>query len=234
MLGGKRMDMFMDKLAQKLTAQEIIRANTAADAEELNQLKKHAADYSDCLAKLQKLIDEENARLAEAKRESGEAVSCLAEECTGGIRELRQSMEEQQGILEGLRQTLTGLQQTLAGQQDEALAELQTKVTEQLTAVEKAVSDNLEKQADGGRLEERLNLIEENVHKECVKVYRNVQAVVVEESGKQKEAAEAVAAGVAAVKGRLGAVLGVSAAALVFSLASMILQILDAFQIRFF
>ena len=31
-----RMDMFMDKLAQKLNAQEIIKANTAADTEELN------------------------------------------------------------------------------------------------------------------------------------------------------------------------------------------------------
>ena len=33
------MDMFMDKLAQKLTAQEIIKANTAAETEELNRLR---------------------------------------------------------------------------------------------------------------------------------------------------------------------------------------------------
>lgn len=216
------MDMFMDKLAQKLTAQEIIKANTAADAEELNHLRKQVADYDDCLAKLQKLIDEENARLAETRKESGDAVNGLAEE----LNHLGKQVADQQG-------TLAELQQTLTGQQDEALTKLQQSVAEQLAAVEKAVSDKLEKQTDG-QLEERLNLVEENVHKECVKVYRNVQAVVVEESGKQKEAAEAVTAGVEAVKGKLGVVMGVSAAALVFSLVTMILQILEAFQIRFF
>ena len=48
------MDMFMDKLAQKLTAQEIIKANTAADIEELNKLKNQIAEYNECLARLQK------------------------------------------------------------------------------------------------------------------------------------------------------------------------------------
>ena len=33
------MDTFMDKLAQKLNAQEMIKANSAADAEEMDQLK---------------------------------------------------------------------------------------------------------------------------------------------------------------------------------------------------
>ena len=52
------MDMFMDKLAQKLNAQEIIRANTAADAEEMNKLKNQIAEYNECLTKLQQLIEE--------------------------------------------------------------------------------------------------------------------------------------------------------------------------------
>ena len=52
------MDIFMDKLAQKTTAQEIIKANTAADLEELSKLRNQVAGYSDCLAKLQTLMDE--------------------------------------------------------------------------------------------------------------------------------------------------------------------------------
>ena len=39
MFGGRWMDTFMDKLAQKLNAQEMIKANSAADAEEMDQLK---------------------------------------------------------------------------------------------------------------------------------------------------------------------------------------------------
>ena len=39
MFGGNQMDTFMDKLAQKFTANELIKANTAAETEERNLLK---------------------------------------------------------------------------------------------------------------------------------------------------------------------------------------------------
>ena len=42
------MDTFMDNLAQRLSAQEMISANTAAEAEELNQLKVQVKDYDEC------------------------------------------------------------------------------------------------------------------------------------------------------------------------------------------
>ncbi len=38
------MDTFMDKLAQRLTAQEMIRANTAAEVEELNGLRNQVRE----------------------------------------------------------------------------------------------------------------------------------------------------------------------------------------------
>ena len=46
------MDTFMDKLAQKLNAQEMIRANSAADAEEMDQLKSQLREYDECLAQM--------------------------------------------------------------------------------------------------------------------------------------------------------------------------------------
>ena len=45
MFGGRWMDTFMDKLAQKLNAQEMIKANSAADAEEMDQLKSQLREY---------------------------------------------------------------------------------------------------------------------------------------------------------------------------------------------
>ena len=90
-----------------------------------------------------------------------------------------------------------------------------------------------ENKKDDG-LEERLAAVEENVHKECVKVYRNVQAVVVEESGKQAKALEEIAAKVNSFNGKLGAVLGISIAALVFALAGTVLQVLSALGINLF
>ena len=49
------MDTFMDKLAQKLNAQEMIKANSAADAEEMDQLKNQLREYDECLAQMQQV-----------------------------------------------------------------------------------------------------------------------------------------------------------------------------------
>ncbi len=49
------MDTFMDKLAQKLTAQEIIKANSAADTEELKRLRGQIQQYNDCLTQMQEV-----------------------------------------------------------------------------------------------------------------------------------------------------------------------------------
>ena len=56
------MDNFMDKIAQKLNSQELIRANAAADAAELESLEKQLAifkeqmdKYDDCIQEMRKL-----------------------------------------------------------------------------------------------------------------------------------------------------------------------------------
>ena len=51
------MDTFMDKLAQKLTAQEIIRGNLAADAEEMDTLKEQVKDYQECIDQVKALSE---------------------------------------------------------------------------------------------------------------------------------------------------------------------------------
>ncbi len=216
------MDMFMDKLAQKLTAQDIIKANTAADVEELNRLKNQIAEYNECLVKLQKLIDDGAARLSGMRAEESGTARAL-EESADKAEALRQSVEglgrqiaQQQERLEGTEKAVAGKVDALAGDtgeklealsgttesrlealrdRTEALAgtleeklEAQAAATEALNASVGEKIDQLcgqlEAQASGG-LTERLDTVEENVHKECVKVYRNVQAVMVEESGRR-------------------------------------------------
>ena len=82
------MDVFMDKLAQRLTAQDIIQANTAADTEEMNKLKLQIAEYHQCLAQLQKLLDEETAKLRNSQV-SGDNVNRLVEEGIAKIRSIQ-------------------------------------------------------------------------------------------------------------------------------------------------
>ena len=74
------MDTFIDKLAQRLTAQEMIKANAAADAEELHkvqgQVKQYEA-YLDEMKNISAATTEAVIRLAQASETSTEMVRRL-------------------------------------------------------------------------------------------------------------------------------------------------------------
>lgn len=228
-----RMDMFMDKLAQKLNAQEIIKANTAADTEELNRLKNQVAQYNECLDKLRKLIDESTEEMKGASQESVAGIGRLLEESLAKIREIRQeSTDAADDKVNGLAESVNTHFDSLNGQLDAVNLNLDN-VTNAVSEIRDQMASAQENKKDDG-LEERFASVEENVHKECVKVYRNVQAVVVEESGKQAKALEEITEKVNSFNGKLGAVLGISIAALVFALAGTALQVLNALGINLF
>ena len=227
--GGMRMDMFMDKLAQKLNAQEIIKANTAADTEELNRLKNQVAQYNECLDRLRRLIDESTEEMKGASQESAAGISRLLEESLAKIREIKQeSTEMTDDKVNGLADSVNSHFDNLNTRLDSVGTQLDGIHT-QLDQIDQAQENRKDDE-----LEERFAAVEENVHKECVKVYRNVQAVVVEESGKQTKALEEIAAKVNSFNGKLGAVLGISIAALVFALAGTVLQVLNSLGINLF
>ena len=191
------MDTFMDKLAQKLNAQEMIKANSAADAEEMDQLKSQLREYDECLEL--KAINQEMEKLM--SETIAPEVTKLSEEGVAALQKLQQENTEK---LEALGQQYTA-----------KLEELQQSTE---------VLDELQKHVD-----EKLSTTEENVHKECVKVYRNVQAVVVEENEKQTEA---IAAKVKENLGsKLNGVLGVSIAAVVLTVADIVLHVLSILHI---
>lgn len=237
------MDMFMDKLSQKLTAQEIIKANTAADVEELSKLKNQIAEYNECLGRLQKLIDdgfgklsgirgEENG-MARMLEENAESTKALGRE----VAELGRSLGQLREKLEGLEETTAERMETLSASMTEGTHSLSESVTGQVTSLTASVGEKIDQLCgqleaqSGSGMSERLDVLEENVHKECVKVYRNVQAVMVEESGKQSEALAQAKAGVAAMNGKLGKVLGISVAALILSLAGVLIQVLSGLHV---
>ena len=110
----------------------------------------------------------------------------------------------------------------------------QQAVSGKIEEVERGFAEKLEglqKEESGAPLDEKIDAMEENVHKECVKVYRNVQAVVMEESAKQKEAVEELDKRVKESGGKMGLILGISIAALICSLAGTILQCLTIFNL---
>lgn len=211
------MDSFMDKLAQKLTAQEMIRANSAADAEEMKKLKCQIKEYRDILDRLQQMVDEGSAKLHQIQ-----AVSSDNEELQTALEQLKQSVELK---VNRLNENLDQMDESI-GLQLSSMSESWKQLDESIGLQLSSMSENwnqLEQTIDG-----KIIAVGDNVHKECVKVYRNVQAVVVEENGKQSEN---IVAEIKGLKGKLGAVLGVSIAALILSGAGIAFQVLVYFHV---
>lgn len=220
------MDTFMDKLAQKLTAQEMIKANSAADAAELAKVREQAAEYESILK--------------EMKAESGQNAENLAKVA-----------ESAAGTADNVAKTARNAEVT--AQNAEVVAENAAKVAENAARtagnaakvqelVEAAIAKIEEMQAGSRDTEELQQLLEslkalqtqqaeeltDHVHKENVKVYRNVQAVVVEEAAKQNET---LGRSIAAVSSKVKAVLGISIVALIAACAGVAFQVLVYFHI---
>lgn len=272
----------MDKLAQKLTAQEIIKANTTAETEELNRLRNQIDEYDKCLVRLQQLLEEGTGRLQGAS-EAGrsEEFDRFVEENMEKLNSCLQTNAAQSEQLQRLlAERLESVDTHLIERFEEAdrklgerLGNVNRIMGERLESVDKALDERLEdmdtaldrrlenmnvsmeqrfagldrtleeklSQLDSKRgeeetesLQDKLLPITETVHKECVKVYRNVQAVILEESGKQTESLGNVNKDAQQAGKKLNKVFGISLAALLVSLVSAAIQILNMMNIHLF
>lgn len=199
------MDMFMDKLAQRLNAQEIIKANTTAETEELNKLRSRVVEYNECLDKLNALVESSSAKLEGAQVDNRELQNLVGE--------IYSSVVALQNLTEENAEDIGDITESLEGVLKESL--------EKIAAMQQGVEAIVASSGD-------------NVHKECVKVYRNVQAVVVEEGAKQAENLELVTAKVNAVKSKASAALGFSIVTFVLVLCSVAMQVLEFLNISLF
>lgn len=163
------MDNFIDKLAQKFIAGEVIKANSVAEERELKRLREQVAEYEQCLQEMKKLQMTNTrtaAQLREMMEEQREGVKKLTEE---SIRKLEQVKEEETKKDKAYGDTLEASQKTM----------------EELMLSMKQQWENLEK--NHKEIEKWFQKADDYLHKENVKVYRNVQAVIVEEAGKKSE-----------------------------------------------
>lgn len=200
------MDNFMDKLAQKFNAQEVIKANSQAEAAEMKKLQLQVTEYEKILQEMRKL-NYKNSEISDKIDglfgENANKIQGLQEEETKLLAVLRNLTDEQTRIRE----------EELARKEAERADEnkLAQEQKQQMTS-----------------LEERFKQSEDFVHKENVKVYRNVQAVVVEELKRQTES---LALENQQLHVRLNTVTILSIFAVIFSAAGIVLQVLSGLNI---
>ena len=86
------MDNFIDKLAQKFIAGEVIKANSVAEERELKRLREQVAEYERCLHEMQKMqvTNTQTARqLHDLMTEGNEGIKKLTEESLQKLQELQ-------------------------------------------------------------------------------------------------------------------------------------------------
>jgi len=145
------MDIFIDKLAQKISSSEMIKANSLAEAKEINELKAKIEGYEDLLTDIRRL-NLKNMESAEVLNEiiDGNALQ------TGKFADLIAQNEENIKRLEEM------LEENLKASEEEDLGEELSK-EEELNR--DYVNEIFEKTSDV-------------MHQESVRVYRNVQAAM--------------------------------------------------------
>lgn len=140
------MDSFKDKIAEKFGTTDIIRANSEAEARELNNTK---------------------ARVEELEKAVGE-MRRLSLKCA----------ETNELTTQVIRASLEKIEET----QVNAPAAETVDYTERLDAIEAQIQALKDAMADSFKEQEEV------IHKEDVRVYRNVQAAVIDELKQQSEA----------------------------------------------
>ncbi|MCM1136102.1 MAG: hypothetical protein NC400_11065 [Clostridium sp.] len=186
------MDNFMDKISQKLNSQEIIRANAAADAAALENLEKQLTlfkeqmqRYDDCLQEIRKL-NLKNIESAQGVQDltakANEKLDKTVEKLDKTVATVDKAVEtvgtvSVSKIKETSDVSIAGINQAL----NQGLAKI-SEIKDDPKNIEKITRDLADVQA---KLEELFRNLEDYLHTDNVKVYRNVQASMVEELDKQ-------------------------------------------------
>lgn len=185
------MDNFLDKITQKLNAQDMIRANSAADAAELENLetqmavfKEQMEKYDDCLQEMRRL-NLKNIESAQGVQAMADQASEKIEKTVGAVETASVSRIQQTSDM-----SIAGIQQT----SDASIAGINQTVAESLAKIaeikDNSDKDKLEKIAEimaelQVKMDESFKKLEDFLHTDNVKVYRNVQAAMIEELEKQ-------------------------------------------------
>ncbi len=211
------MDNFMDKLAQKFNAQELIKANSQAEAQELKRLQQQVAEYERILQEIR--------RLNYKNTELSEQLGTMICDNTDKIQAMK---EDEQKLLSSLRDITDE-------QSRNREADMERRELERIEK-EKGAASELETLT--ALLEEKFQQADDFVHKENVKVYRNVQAAMTEElrkyteSGKNgntevKEAVESLERELnKRIVKKINAVMAVSIISLIMSASGVVLCVL--------
>ncbi|MDE7131413.1 MAG: hypothetical protein K2O65_06400 [Lachnospiraceae bacterium] len=194
------MDTFIDKIAQKRNAQEMIRANMTAEAVKMEQMENQMREYDALMQEIRQVNLKTATNVSELQEALKECISRLeAAQAQEPLKECISRLEAVQAQ-EPLKECISRLE---AMQEQEALKECisrleamqaQEPLKECISRLE-AMQEQEEPETLSSQelaqirelLDEKFKQSDDFLHRENVKVYRNVQAAMTEELSKHTE-----------------------------------------------
>lgn len=154
------MDTFMDKLAQKFTAQELIKANSLAEAEEMNRLKVQVEEYNGCLNRM-KQVCVEMEQAVETAKDKMDSAQLNTDELRDQLLEIWQTMQttanengadsvdgallaEQMEEMRAAQQSQLSQMEALRNELDERIAVIKESQADQLESLRSMQSEQME------------------------------------------------------------------------------------------
>lgn len=211
------MDNFMEKITHKFTATDMIRANQQADAAELDDKKEQLRLFEDQMIKVDSALTEIR-ELNLRNIESAQDVKNLVSSSSTRMAEAAQRVEDESvsKIRETSDLSIEGINRTV----DESLAKIE-KIKEAADSTD-AINASMDMLMD--KLQNMRRELEEYMHADHVKIYRNVQASFSEELTKQLD-------DVKKTSQKKGALLPITIITMLVSLANLALILLRIFGI---
>ncbi len=172
------MDTFIDKITGKFSSGDVIKANAEAEARQLEAYKARVEELEKAVSDMRRL----SLKCVETNEATGQLVQCAIEKIeevkgeSGGIdcESLEKILTELSTLKESVDSNFGKIEESKRESQSIDSESLEKILTE-LSTLKESVDSNFKK-------------TEEESHKENVRVYRNVQAAVVDELKQQSEA----------------------------------------------
>ncbi len=171
------MDNFMERITNRFSANDIIKANMQADADELDGARQQLVLFEDQMEKVDNALSD--MRQINLKNiETAQDISNMTKDSTEKISRAFDDMRTE---------SVSRIKET----SDLSIAGINKTVEVSLAKISEIQSDDIEKSVKDGiseiivKLNEMRSQMEESSHIDHVKIYRNVQASFVDELSKQ-------------------------------------------------
>lgn len=177
------MDTIIDKLAQKLSANDMIRANSAAEAKEIKYLREKVESYEKLLHEM-KIANMKNIEAAEkslaAAEQLKEAVAMNADVAKKNSEIAEKSELAAGRVLESVEKVAESADKVKeSANWNDSIVKKNAATAVQLSdLIDGGITVVVPKEENEPNIEELFKKTNSNIHTENVMVYRNVQAVV--------------------------------------------------------